>query len=338
MYKIAFVGCGGISTAWFSAILARDDCFIAALVDVNIAAAEEKKELHKLNSKVFDNLEAALKDCEIDLVIDNTPPAFHHKTVTTALLSGCDVFGEKPMTDSLATAYDLVEVSKRTGKNYFVMQNRRYIPQIIAFKDFLQSGKLGGVGQLSADFHIGAHFGGFRDEMNSPLVADMAIHTFDAARFILGKNPKSVYCREFNPPWSWYKGAASAICVFEMDDGTIFDYRGSWCSNGFNGSWESAWRAECELGSARWDGGDVLEYEVITDINAESFIKPVTKEIITPIPMEVTGHTACINDMFSALTGGRKAQTDCADNIYSIEMVYNAIESAISGKPINYGR
>ena len=36
--------------------------------------------------------------------------------------------------------------------------------------------------------------------MDSPLVLDMAIHTFDQARFITGANPISVYCHEFNPP------------------------------------------------------------------------------------------------------------------------------------------
>lgn len=101
-----------------------------------------------------------------------------------------------------------------------------------AIRDFLRAGLLGGIGQLSANFQLNPHFGGFRDEMESPLIADMAIHTFDAARFIMGKNPVSVYCKEFNPAWSWYKGDANAVCIFEMSDGSVFDYRGSWCANG----------------------------------------------------------------------------------------------------------
>ena len=53
--------------------------------------------------------------------------------------------------------------------------------------------------------------GGFREEMDSPLLVDMAIHTFDAARYVTGGDPVSVLCTEFNPPWSWYRGAASAV-------------------------------------------------------------------------------------------------------------------------------
>ena len=49
--------------------------------------------------------------------------------------------------------------------------------------------------------------------MESPLILDMAIHTFDQARFITGADPVSVYCHEFNPPGSWYK-EMQPRCVF----------------------------------------------------------------------------------------------------------------------------
>ena len=41
--------------------------------------------------------------------------------------------------------------------------------------------------------------------MESPLLLDMAIHTFDQARFITGADALSVYCHEFNPAGSWYR-------------------------------------------------------------------------------------------------------------------------------------
>ena len=46
------------------------------------------------------------------------------------------------------------------------------------------------------------------------LLLEMAIHTFDAARLILGADPVSVYCKEWNPPGSWYKQNASAVAIF----------------------------------------------------------------------------------------------------------------------------
>lgn len=66
--------------------------------------------------------------------------------------------------------------------------------------------------QIHADFFIGAHFVGFRERMEHPLLLDMAIHTFDQARFLLGSaKAETALCMAFNPASSWYDGCASAI-------------------------------------------------------------------------------------------------------------------------------
>ena len=75
---------------------------------------------------------------------------------------------------------------------------------------------------VNVDMFLGAHFTGFRNTMDHPLLVDMAIHTFDEARYLLSEaRPVLAYCQEFNPPNSWYKGDASAVAVFEMSDGSV---------------------------------------------------------------------------------------------------------------------
>ena len=87
------------------------------------------------------------------------------------------------------------------------------------------------------------------------LLVDMAIHTFDTARYISGADPVSVYCKEWNPAGSWYERDSSAIAIFEMSNGLVYTYRGSWCSEGLNTTWESDWRIVGQNGSLKWDGG-----------------------------------------------------------------------------------
>jgi len=319
MYKIILAGCGSMCRAWLEVIKKRGDCIFVGFADPIAANAEKVRDEYGLTASIYGDIDSALEAETANLVIDVTVPEAHAGVVTAALSAGCDVFGEKPMSDTLEDAERMVNVADGTGKNYFVMQNRRYTAGIAALKRFLSSGELGKIGQVSADFRLSPRFGGFRDEMDSPLLADMAIHTFDAARFITGRNAVSVYCREFNPEWSWYKGSASAVALFDMEDGIVFDYRGSWCANGLNTSWESEWRVACERGAVFWDGSSKLHYGLadgggVTDI---------------PIPqMEGEGHAACIADMFDALESGTRTQTDCRDNINSIRMVHKAIESA----------
>jgi hypothetical protein len=42
-FQVAVVGCGGMAGAWINYAANRDDVEIKLLVDLNIAAAEEKK-------------------------------------------------------------------------------------------------------------------------------------------------------------------------------------------------------------------------------------------------------------------------------------------------------
>jgi predicted dehydrogenase len=219
------------------------------------------------------------------------------------------------------------------------MQNRRFDPRIRAYRQLISDGTIGQVGFAGADFFLGPHFGGFRDLMDSPLLLDMAIHTFDQARYILGANPVSVYCHEFNPPGSWYKGNAMALCIFEMSDGSVFNYRGSWCAEGVPTSWEASWRVTGEKGTAIWDGYDDIYAEVVSaqHLDAEgkpSFFQPCERiEGQQPV-MEKTGHHGCLEDMFAALESGQLPETDCSDNQFSMAMVLASLESARTGQKV----
>jgi len=337
MYKIIVAGCGMMAGKWIEIAQERADCEITALVDINTDTANARKKEYNLNANVYSNIATALDNVDSNLVFDITTPDAHFDVVTRSLKAGCHVFGEKPMSDKLELAEKMVECSNETKKEYFVMQNRRYLPKLYALRKFLHAKQIGNIGQLSANFQLDPHFGGFREEMESPLIADMAIHTFDTARFITGKNAVSVYCHEFNPSWSWYKGNASAVCIFEMEDGSVFDYRGSWCANGLNTSWESEWRVACATGAAFWDGADNLYYDLTAEGEAKTGISggnEITDAIkhIAAEPQELEGHDACVKEMFDALKSGTRPQTDCRDNINSIRMVYKAIESAKTKK------
>ncbi len=87
-----------------------------------------------------------------------------------------------------------------------VSQSRRYYRSITQFREAVRG--LGRVGAVTAEFFRAPHFGGFRDEMAHPLLIDMAIHHFDAFRYLIDDEPVSVSCDEFNPAWSWYQGDA----------------------------------------------------------------------------------------------------------------------------------
>ncbi|MCP4398893.1 MAG: Gfo/Idh/MocA family oxidoreductase, partial [bacterium] len=192
---------------------------------------------------------------------------------------------------------------------------------------------IGPLTTLNADFYLGAHFGGFRDEMEHVLILDMAIHSFDQARYISGSDPLTVYCYEWNPAGSWYRQGASAMAIFEMSNGMVFNYRGSWCAEGLNTPWECHWRAVGEHGSALWDGEDGIQAQ--SPAGQEGFIRPMQDVDIPASPaLKRTGHGGVIAEFLDCVKNGGIPQTICTDNIKSLVMVHAAIESAATGKKV----
>ncbi|WHX50252.1 Gfo/Idh/MocA family oxidoreductase [Paenibacillus woosongensis] len=338
-HRIVVAGCGGMSNVWIKELLKRDDALVVGLVDVHIGQAEKVRDAYGLACGVYTGLTEAIADTGADLVIDVTIPDSHFEISTTAMKQGCHVFGEKPMAATMEQARKIIETADATGRSMSVMQNRRYDANIRALRELITSGTIGRPGMINADFFLGPHFGGFRDVMESPLILDMAIHTFDQARFIAGADPVSVYCHEFNPPGSWYAGNASAVCIYEMSDGSVFSYRGSWCAEGAPTSWEGDWRIIGEKGTAIWDGVQAPYAEVVSaGEQAEQKFMRDTVRVEAPLRWNgKPGHEGCLDEMFLALKEGRPAETDCRDNIHSMAMVLGAIESAKSGRKVRLG-
>jgi predicted dehydrogenase len=215
-----------------------------------------------------------------------------------------------------------------------VIQNRRYESGIRRVRQVLAGGTIGPLTTVNADFYIGAHFGGFRDRMEHVLLLDMAIHTFDAARLISGADPVSVYCKEWNPPGSWYDHGASAVAIFEMGNGIVFTYRGSWCAEGLNTNWGSRWHAVGQNGSLEWDGDEGIRVQAVEKTG--SFIS-ACREIEVPSfddGRKLGGHAGVIREFVRSVEKGSVPETVCTDNIRSLAMVFGAIESAEKGRPV----
>ena len=333
--RAVLVGCGGMSGAWLKAAAAIDEVEIAGLVDLDPDRAATRRDEYELPAAAIGtDLAAVLDDVAPDVVFDCTVPEAHMQVTVAAVERGCHVLGEKPLADSMDNARRSLAAAQAAGRTYAVIQNRRYDPNIRRLRRLLDTGNLGPLTQVDADFYLGAHFGGFRAEMDHVLLLDMAIHTFDAARLISGADPVSVYCREWNPAGSWFAHGAAAVAVFEMTGGIVFTYRGSWCAEGMNTSWESNWRIVGQGGSVLWDGGEDIRGEVVErDGEFRSDMRPLT----APEPSaedRIGGHVGLMREFVDKIRGGGTPETVASDNIKSLAMVFGAIDSAAQGREV----
>ncbi|TDC63929.1 Gfo/Idh/MocA family protein, partial [Streptomyces hainanensis] len=248
---VVVVGAGAMGRAWLGAVAASPDVVLAGVVDLDADAARAAADTAP-GALAGTDLAAVAAASGARAVIDVTSPAAHLPVTLQALALGLPVLGEKPAAASVAEALRLAAAAEHAGQLFMVSQSRSHHRQLRAFRD--RARRLGRLGVLTTEFFRAPRFGGFRDTMAHPLLLDMAIHPFDAARYVLDAEPVSVRCEEFNPSWSWYAGDAAATAVFEMTGGVRYVYTGSWCGPGLETSWNGGWRLSGEHGTATWDG------------------------------------------------------------------------------------
>ncbi len=330
-FKALIVGAGGMGRSWGRNLSDCEETEVVGWVDLRAeVAAQAADEFRFAGIYTGDDLGKALAETRPDFVVDVTVPEAHHDVTLQALAAGVPVLGEKPMAASMREAREMVAASEKAGRLYMVSQSRRYDGRLHAFRQLIEA-HTGPLGILKSDFFLGAHFGGFRDEMAHVLVLDMAIHTFDAARYLSAADPVSVYCEEYNPAWSWYKGDASANALFEMTGGLRYLYAGSWCSEGRHTSWEAEWRAVGPKGTATWDGHGAPVAEEVVE---QTGFHHKTESFTGTVPEGYGGIAGSLRDFLHALQTGATPMGECHDNIKSLAMVFGAIESAETGKRV----
>jgi predicted dehydrogenase len=316
--RLVVVGAGGMGRAWMHTIEADPDTELVGIADLYPAATESAAaDLGRDIATGTDAVELAQRT-GADAIVNATIPEAHHPVTIAALKAGLPVLGEKPVAATVAEGIALAAAAELTGHLFMVSQSRRYNRGLFQAKRQLES--LGRIGIVAVDFFKAPRFGGFRDEMDSPLLLDMAIHQFDMARFLLDADPVAVVCEEYNPPWSWYAGNAAATAAFEMEGGARFTFNGSWCSPGFETSWNGAWRVSAEHGTTVWDGDG--------DPQADPESKAVAED-----PGD--GIAGSLREFTAALRTGREPMGRVHANLLSLAMVEAAIRSAAEGRRVS---
>jgi predicted dehydrogenase len=329
--RAVLAGAGKLGPYWARELLEHPDCELAGWVDLEPERVRaQARRLGAGDVPAGPSLEAMLDAERPDFLVNVTAPAAHHALTLAALHRGIPVLSEKPMAATLAEAVEMVAAAERAERLLMVSQNRRYMPELAAFRDTV--GRLGPLSELTCEFYI-AHrerAAEFLFAFAQPLLLDMAIHLFDGARAITGADPVSVYCEAHNPPWSWYAGPAAATAVFRMSDGLRFTFTGNWAAYGFQTSWTGSWRASGARGSATWDG------------EGAPLVEPAPGErVVASVPVSAPrdptrflGLASALADFVAALRTGSVPAGECHDNLRSLAMCHAAVESAARGVPV----
>jgi predicted dehydrogenase len=325
-------GAGFLGPFWARELLASPDTEMVGWVDVDEARVRSRRDELRLGGVATGTDLAGMLDAVApDFVVNVTAPEAHRPVTLAALGAGVSVLSEKPLATSIEDAREMVAAADGAGRLLMVSQNRRYMPTLLAFRDAVEG--LGALASLTCDFYIAhrAHPDGFVRKIEQPLLLDMAIHLFDAARLITRAEPQSVYCESYSPPWDWFAGPSAANAIFRMSGDVRMAFNGSWCADGFQTSWTGRWRAVGERGSATWDGQRAPRVQPGPGVELAP-VPPVRE--VRPARGRFEGLEAALAEFVTALRGGRAPQSEGRENLRSLAMCHAAVESARTGKPL----
>ena len=328
--SVLLVGLGGMGRVWLDALTGagatRLGLRLVALCDTETDRARTQMAARGLDLPVHAALAEGLAHTP-DLVVDCTPPNARAAVVGAALAAGAHVLCEKPLAPDPETAARLVSLSARARGHLAVSQNRRFQPGVRALCALVAGGELGPAQTLHCDLHMAPRFGGFREAMRHVMLRDMAIHAFDAARAILGRDAVSVVCIARTPPGPFAHGP-EVQALFEMAGGGLFRFSGSWVEAGPPTSWNGAWRLVLARGGARWDGEEAPWIFAPAPMDAEGFLPDPVPVSPPPMPDGEDGILGSLASMAHAIRTCTPPETNARDNARSLAMVFAAIRSA----------
>lgn len=150
--KILMVGLGGVGQRHARNIrtLLKDEASLIAyrvrglshVVTPTLQADAESNVEETLGIRAFGSLEDVLAERPDAAFICN-PTAMHVPVATSCVEAGCDVFIEKPLSDSLDGIENLIQVANRNKRIVMVGYQLRFHPCLLKLRAVLESGRLG---------------------------------------------------------------------------------------------------------------------------------------------------------------------------------------------------
>ena len=190
--RIAVLGLGRLGF-WHAENLAQKvkGAELVAVADPMPGRAEEVARQIGVE-KWTDNPDEIFEDPNIDAVAIITPTSTHHEMIQKAAANGKHIFTEKPITETLEQADDVIEVIQSNNIFCQVGFMRRFDPAYAEAKRRIEAGDIGKP----------LYFKGLSRDGNTPppefiqnsggLYLDFSIHEYDTARFFLGQEVKEV--------------------------------------------------------------------------------------------------------------------------------------------------
>ncbi|GAB3803312.1 Gfo/Idh/MocA family oxidoreductase [Humibacter antri] len=235
MLTAMIVGCGVIAENHVRAFATRDDVTIVALVDPVTPAVERVatlvEEVGMPRPALFADLEEALAEHAVDIVVVLTPSGLHVRLAEIALRAGSNVVIEKPLDVSVPRARrfcDLAEEAAKRGLVATVISQHRFDPASVIVARAAHSGGLGVLTSAVAsvawwrtqEYYDSGQWRGTWELDGGGAVMNQGVHTVDLLVWFMGR-PVAVYAHTARLAHERIEVEDTAVATVRFENGAI---------------------------------------------------------------------------------------------------------------------
>lgn len=258
--NVGIIGCGSI-TRFRHAPEYRANPYVKDIFfyDRNIERAERLAE--EFEGYVVEKLEDLLENPSITAISDCSSNEAHHIHTSQALLSGKHVLCEKPISNSVKYAKEILEAERKSGKKLMIGHNQRFMRAHQKTKEIIENKELGEVLSFRTIFgHKGPESWGVtksnatwffnKERSHAGVISDLGIHKIDLIHYLLDDEILEVHAfngvldkldRHGDP----IEVADNSVCILKTKKGKLGTASFSWT---YYGAEDNSTTIYCEEG------------------------------------------------------------------------------------------
>jgi len=324
--KIGLVGAGGITSYHLNAYK-RHGLEVVAIADVNLEAAEKRRQEYFPDAMVSDNPADVFRRDDVEIVDIATHPGPRVHLIQEAIAAGKHILSQKPFVSDLDIGERLVELAEAKGVLLAVNQNGRWAPQFRYLSQAIRAELIGDVSsidfvqQWDHTWTTGTPF----EEIHHLLLYDFGIHWFDFTNTFTpaGAKAERVYATVRRTSFQKAKPPFLATAVIDYPH---IQARISYNAHVLYGQ-EDRVIISGEKGTLRsvGDGYNIHEVFIDTsDLKASPKLQGSWFE---------NGFEGTMLELISAMEEKRVPENNARDNLDSLALCFAAIRSADTGEP-----
>jgi len=173
--------------------------------------------------KLLDNPDDLYKDTNIDAIAIATPVTSHFELAKRALMSGRHVWLEKPMTEKVEQAKELIGLAQKRNKVVFVDHTFVYTGAVRKIKELIRQGELGEMVYYDS---MRVNLGLFQQDVN--VIWDLAPHDISIMDYLI---PFKKYEVSANGCFYYGNGLCpKSLLTIYMENNAVAQINVSWVS------------------------------------------------------------------------------------------------------------